>query len=60
MKRNVMNMKNLAWKLLLLERKTKNMMKITMNKKWKWLLLIMVHLTMHILSLDNTLDYPPF
>jgi len=61
MKGNVMNMKNLAWKLLpLLEKKTKNMKKITMNIKWKWLLVIVVHLTIHILSLSNTLDYPPF
>jgi hypothetical protein len=60
MKRNAMNMKNLAWKfLLLLGRQTKNMKKITMNTKWEWLLVTMVHLTVHILGLGKALDYPP-
>jgi len=58
MKKNVMNMKNLAWKLLLRhERETKNMKKIMMNTNWKWLLVTMVHLTIHILGLSKALDY---
>jgi len=60
MNKNVMNMKNLAWKLVqLLEKQTKNMKKITMNTKWEWLLVTMVYLTIHILGLGRTLDYPP-
>jgi hypothetical protein len=60
MKMNVMKMKNVAWKLLLLlERETKNMKKIMMNTNWEWLLVTMVHLTIHILGLNKTLNYPP-
>jgi len=58
MKRNVMNMKNLARKLLLLlEREAKNMKKIIMNTNWERLLVTMVRLTISILGLGKALHY---
>jgi hypothetical protein len=55
-----MNMKNLAWKFLLLVKETKNMKKIMMNTNWEWLLVTMVHMAIHIIGFSKALDHPSF
>jgi hypothetical protein len=52
----MMNIRNQAWnQLLLLEKKSKNTKKITMNTKREWLVVMMMHLFVHILGLGEFL-----